>query len=181
MHTHALSPDAKHFIYQASDYRQRRGLKTAWTTISQPPYLTAIALYPTVSGGGGLFLDNTYFDVFAAWVNGDEIAPAGNLERVFKGESHPNNMLGYVKSNGSRVLLSREDHEFWLAGAKEQDVMRDYHVEEGRLFRRHQNEDGTVREFDLIRDFTDMKFEEIRAPYVTPPAKLSNTVKGRQK
>ena len=58
-----LSPDGALFLYFASKITARtlRDLKYtyAWTAISKPPYLTALALWPKgdIWGGGGLFRD----------------------------------------------------------------------------------------------------------------------------
>ena len=64
-----LSPDAKLLVYAA-----RKGIAyprrdadsiEAWTAISKPPYLTALALWPCYgSVGGGIFLSDT-----AVWLN----------------------------------------------------------------------------------------------------------------
>jgi hypothetical protein len=55
-----LSPSGDKLIYAAYSYRKSRHdphIGYAWTTISRPPYLTAIALWPTMSAacGGGQF------------------------------------------------------------------------------------------------------------------------------
>lgn len=59
-----LSPDGTKFIYFAAQYDRKReacGFE-AWTAISKPPYLTALALWPSYGVyGGGLFLDNRCF------------------------------------------------------------------------------------------------------------------------
>lgn len=59
-----LSPDGSLFLYFASKYtglsrRSALGYSDTYTAISKPPYFTALALWPTVSGtwmGGGLFI-----------------------------------------------------------------------------------------------------------------------------
>ena len=60
-----LSPDGTKMIYFAEKY-SAHSLRDdeytySWTAISKPPYLTALALWPcgTSGGGGGLFLSNT--------------------------------------------------------------------------------------------------------------------------
>ncbi len=59
-----LSPDGKHLIYFAGNYKFDTETNGTWTAISVAPYIKAISLWP-VSGtyhGGGLFLnDSTVF------------------------------------------------------------------------------------------------------------------------
>lgn len=51
-----LSPKGDKLIYFAADWKLRKG-PGSWTAISNPPYLSALALWPNGSawGGGGLF------------------------------------------------------------------------------------------------------------------------------
>lgn len=53
-----LSPDGRHLIYFAMNGRWDSPAKGAWTAISRPPYLKALALYAKGNcwHGGGLFL-----------------------------------------------------------------------------------------------------------------------------
>ncbi len=62
-----LSPDGTHFIYFAMNGHWKSRGKGAWTAISRPPYLTAVALHAKGDcwNGGGLFLDNRTY-----WLNG---------------------------------------------------------------------------------------------------------------
>lgn len=174
-HEQALSPDGAHLIYCASNYSPRSDL-SEWTAISRPPWFTAIALYPTVFFGGGRFLSDTYFELFAERELGDRIGHTGKLERVLSGEKTSDNKLGYVKYDGSRVPFSREDREYLLDENPGSDIMLGYHVEKGCLYRRDLHEDGTFREFELIRDFNNMKFEPLRAPYDTRSTSIGKSV-----
>lgn len=60
----SLSPDGQLFVYFASKLTPRtlhdKEYTYAWTAVSRPPYLTALALWPMGScwGGGGVFSDN---------------------------------------------------------------------------------------------------------------------------
>ncbi len=63
-----LSPDGKLFLYFGGKWRasaRSRGYDNVWTAISRPPYLTALALWPTNSTweGGGVFVDNLTVDL----------------------------------------------------------------------------------------------------------------------
>lgn len=59
-----LSPKGSFFVYFASKFNRRtvddREYTYAWTAVSRPPYLTALALWPKGDcwWGGGLFQDN---------------------------------------------------------------------------------------------------------------------------
>ncbi|MEP6754150.1 MAG: hypothetical protein ABJA67_01515 [Chthonomonadales bacterium] len=57
-----LSPDGSLFVYFAAKYRRQHpdGYANAFTAVSRPPYLTALAMWPSCStwGGGGVFEDN---------------------------------------------------------------------------------------------------------------------------
>jgi hypothetical protein len=58
----SISPDGKLFAYFASKYHgeKTRGVDYAWTAVSKPPWLTAIALWPQADtwGGRATFVDN---------------------------------------------------------------------------------------------------------------------------
>lgn len=68
-----LSPDGTKFVYFAQKINGQTIDDTeytyAWTAISRPPYLTALALWPKGNSwnGGGLFLTNN-----ALWLNHDK-------------------------------------------------------------------------------------------------------------
>ena len=167
----ALSPDGGHFIYYATYYGRKGYELSDWTAISRPPWLTAIALYPhQYWNGTGRFLSNKYFVVRGPKEMGDTVGRTGKLERVFKSGETKNNAVGYTKYDGSRVPFSRLDREHLISDEPLPDYMRDYHCENGRLFRRHVNSGGD-EQLELIRDFTDMQFENIRAPYDDRPDK----------
>lgn len=55
-----LSPDGRHMIYFAANHKSDDPRSGAWTSISRPPWLKAIALYPEglALSGGGYFLSN---------------------------------------------------------------------------------------------------------------------------
>lgn len=62
-----LSPDGSLFLYFATQWhKQEEGYRGAWTAISRPPYLTALALWPEggTYGGGGTFIDR-----WTLWLN----------------------------------------------------------------------------------------------------------------
>ena len=70
-HRGDLSPDGTKLIYFAqkiNPHTIESDYSYAWTAISKPPYLTALALWPKGScwGGGGLFLSDT-----EVWLNHD--------------------------------------------------------------------------------------------------------------
>jgi hypothetical protein len=66
-----VSPDGKLFLYFGGKFRSRdveTGYGIAYTAVSRPPYLTALALWPHDStyGGGGLFVDDRTVVVYPA-------------------------------------------------------------------------------------------------------------------
>jgi hypothetical protein len=58
-----VSPNGSLFVYFALKYGKvatKQGYEQTYTAVSRPPFLTALALWPTGStwGGGGRFMDN---------------------------------------------------------------------------------------------------------------------------
>ncbi|MGF1551122.1 MAG: hypothetical protein ACFBWO_01310 [Paracoccaceae bacterium] len=55
-----LSPDGRHLIYFAASHKPDDPRSGAWTSISRPPWLKAVAFYPEGLAlyGGGFFLSN---------------------------------------------------------------------------------------------------------------------------
>ena len=53
-----LSPSGEHFLYTPSKYAL--GQSIAWTVVSRPPYLKALAYYPQRFMGGWFLNDNEY-------------------------------------------------------------------------------------------------------------------------
>ncbi|SHL54300.1 hypothetical protein SAMN05444414_11841 [Roseovarius marisflavi] len=136
-----LSPDGKHFIYFALDGRWRSEGKGSYSAISRPPYFTALALFPQghTWGGGGSFIDNAHYIVAG---EGDIIGRASGLKRI--------------REYDDRLRQSEKAEQTTPSDRFENDL---YHTEQGRLYLRK------AQELTLIRDFTDMAFTPIRAPY----------------
>lgn len=168
----ALSPDGLHFIYFVLDGRFSAETGGAFTALSRPPYWTALSLFPEGSawGGGGVFLDNIHY-----WASGDAdiIGRDDGLARVRLGEPEKGCTTGIRLMNGQRAPLDRATTRRILADPPPRDL-RDvynrmaeprpdahdrYDTVGGRLYRRQ------GMELELIRDFTDMAFAPIRAPY----------------
>ena len=166
----AVSPDGRHFIYFMLDGQWRGAGEGAYTALSQPPYFTALALFPEGStwAGGGVFLDNRHF---IADGGKDIIGRADGLRRVVRGEPAKGCTTGLRLATGGPAPLPREVRDLLLtpdgpvdpqrAGldAIAQKSLDRYDTQGGCLYRR--TPDG----LDLIRDFNDMAFEPIRAPY----------------
>lgn len=76
-----LSPDGRHLLYFALNGRWASETKGSYTAVSLAPYLKAIALYPQghTWGGGGVFLSNTTYNVYAG---GASLRESGSLSRV---------------------------------------------------------------------------------------------------
>lgn len=168
----SLSPDGKHFIYFLLDGRWSTETRGSFTALSRPPYWTALALFPEGDtwGGGGVFLDNSHY-----WASGDAdiIGRDEGLSRVKFGKPDKGCTTGIRLMNGQRAPLDRAATRRLLADPQPQDpwalfqrmavpagdALDRYDTMGGRLYRRH------GQDLELIRDFTDMEFEPIRAPY----------------
>lgn len=153
-----LSPDAAHLIYIAhKEDGPGPEVGYRYTVISRPPWLTALALFPggRWEGFAGRFLDNRRFVLLDERQPEDKQGRAAELERVFEVPKDARNTLGFAQADGQRVNLRAADIEWVQNSWAMPDPMQSYDVEAGRLSR-----DGK-----LIRDFGDMTFEPIRAPY----------------
>ena len=167
-----LSPDGRHFIYFALDGRWSASTRGSFTALSRPPYWTALALFPEGDtwGGGGVFLDKVHY-----WASGDAdiIGRDEGLSRVTLGKRDKGCTTGIRLLSGGRAPLDRVATKRLLSDPPPDDIRKlfarmpvppsdahdRYDTQGGCLYRR----DGM--ELELIRDFTDMEFEPIRAPY----------------
>lgn len=156
-----LSPDGHHFIYFALDGRWGSMARGSYTAISRPPYFTALALFPQGDtwGGGGLFIDSTHFIIDSS--SRDQIGQADGLARAFRGKPGKGCTSGLRLENGTPVPLDPDTRQIVLGRTKQASAnpLDLYDTQGGRLYRRRGHD------LTLIRDFTDMAFEPIRAPY----------------
>ncbi len=159
----SISPDGKHFMYFALNGKRDSKTEGSYTAISHPPYFTALALYPQGDtwDGGGVFVGNDLYIVNTYPDTKDIIGRAKNLTRVFQVKPTRQIATGIVLADGSRAPLSRELRLRILEGDDWRSPLDRYDTQGGVLYRR----EG----LDLrpIRDFTEMSFEQIRAPYDT--------------
>lgn len=167
-----LSPDGEHFLYFTLDGRWSSHAKGSFTALSKPPYWTALSLFPQGDtwGGGGQFIDNKHYQADG---DADIIGRDDGLYRVTLGKPEKGCTTGIRLINGQRAPLSREvtrrllsepvPKEPWAllqrARVNTGRELDRYDTKGGKLYRRH------GLELELIRDFTDMEFEPIRAPY----------------
>lgn len=167
-----LSPDGQHFLFFALDARWGSAAKGAYSALSRPPYWTALSLFPCGDTWrrGGLFIDNQHY-----LVDGDPdiIGRDQGLSRVFEGEITKDCKTGLRLSSGARAPLDRavtkrilvdpqptHPREVYSRILRPRHAALDaYDTLGGQLYRRH------GLDLELIRDFTDMTFEPIRAPY----------------
>ena len=168
----SLSPDGRHFIYFALDGRWSAETRGSFTALSRPPFWTALSLFPEGDtwGGGGVFLDNIHY-----WASGDAdiIGRDKGLSRIRLAEPDKGCTTGIRLMSGARAPLDRTVTRRLLADppprdaralfermpAPPGDTLDRYDTKGGCLYRRR------GMELELIRDFTDMAFEPIRAPY----------------
>ena len=136
-----LSPDGQHFLYFTLDGQWAGEAAGSYTVISRPPYFTALALYPQGDtwGGGGYFTSASTFAIRGGGLR-DIVGRAAGLRLEPWTEPPPPDAPG-------RPLADRQ-----------------FATEAGRLFEVFRQADDGWRRV-LLRDFTDMRFEEVRAPY----------------
>ena len=168
----SLSPDGQHFIYFMLDGKWDSPGRGSYTAISKPPYWTALSLFPVGDtwSGGGAFIDARHY---YADGEADIIGRTEGIQRVFRGKPDKGCTTGLRLESGGRAPLDREATRRLLAEPvpKEPWALFDrmriptgseldrYDTRGGKLHRRH------GLDLELIRDFTDMAFEPIRAPY----------------
>lgn len=155
-----LSPDGHHFLYFTLNGDWTGESEGAYTVLSQPPYFTALALFPEGStwGGGGRFADNTHY---VATGGPDIHGRDDGLIRLMRKERTGKNPSGLWRMDGKPARLGEAAiARVHAPQAQSQTFALDrYDTQGGCLYRR------AGGEMELIRDFTDMAFEPIRAPY----------------
>ena len=167
-----LSPDGKHFLYFMLDGKWDSAGGGSYTAIAQPPYWTALSLFPggNTWSGGGAFLDAQHY---IADGGSDIIGRAEGITRVYQGETAKGCTTGLRLATGGRAPLDRDATRRLLDEPQPKEpwalrqrmlvptgqALDEYDTQGGKLYRRR------GMELELIRDFTDMSFEPIRAPY----------------
>lgn len=154
-----ISPDAKHLML-FSYGRYPSETKGQFVSISRVPYFTAISLYPDQDTWDRFgFIDSHYYVVDNP--NEDLIKRDDGLNRVFKGEPTRKCPSGYYLANKNPTRLGKAKADSFEAVTMPEphpDLGR-YEVRGSMLYHR------SGFELELIRDFGDMQFEEIKAPY----------------
>jgi hypothetical protein len=170
-----LSPDGKHFLYFTLDGQWGLPTKGSYTVICKPPYFTALKLFPQGDtwGGGGVFIDATRFYVHSARTTADLIGRAEGLERVYGTAATASNPLGLVDAKDKPLRLDQATRDWLGAGRPAPSVAEGYETEGPCLYRL---KNGSRH---LVRDFSDMVFEPIIAPYA-PPAPWHPLDEGRR-
>jgi hypothetical protein len=140
-----LSPDGRHFLFFALDGKWGSAAQGSYTAISRPPYFTALVLHPQGDtwGGGGAFVTNTTYAVDGCDAE-NILRDTVDLRRVPRGAPSP-------------LSLQIPEWEVLQAAKARRVAEEGYRTEGARLYR--------LRDGSLIRDFTDMAFEAIPAPY----------------
>ena len=168
----AISPDGRHFLYFMLDGQWGSDAEGAYTVISRPPYWTAVALFPEGStwGGGGVFLDDRHY---LAAGDADIIGRDDGLVRLHWGDTGQGCTTGLRRPDNSPAPLDKTTVARLLSGdlpADHRDLGRRLWDRADRPLDRYDTQGGCLYrraggEMELIRDFTRMTFEPIRAPY----------------
>ena len=159
-----LSPDGRHFLYYALDGKWGAASYGSYNALSRPPYFTALSLFPegTTYSSGGRFLDNVHY---VAAGGPDIIGCDDGLVRLYRKEPGRDCPSGLHLIDGNCVKIGKAKSALWTERLNmpvpESHTMAldHYDTQGGALYRR------SGGEMELIRDFTDMTFEPIRAPY----------------
>jgi hypothetical protein len=163
-----ISPDGEHFLYFALNARWAEPSKGAYTAICKTPYFTALRLYPQGDtwGGGGCFIDSIRFYIATADSTPDIIGAEAPLERVFRARQtlfNPFDLSGFFDAIGNLLQPDNTTRGQIAVGLPSPAyAIEPYETEGHCLYRR---KEGTR---ELIRDFSDMAFEPIVAPYGLP-------------
>lgn len=159
-----LSPDGKHFMYFTLDGQWGTPTKGSYTVICKPPFFTALKLFPEGDnfGGGGIFIDAGRFCVQSHRSTPDIIGDGRSLERVFAVPATHSNPFGLVDAKDRPLRLDAITRDWLAAGRPDPASVAEYETEGPCLYRRR------TGSRDLIRDFSDMAFEPVRAPYAPP-------------
>ncbi len=155
-----LSPDGQYFLYHALDGRWHSDGEGSYSAISRPPYFTALALFPIGDkwAGGGRFVNN---GLYVAVGGRDRVGRVTELSRIYCREWSSDCPTGLRDEAGRCARVGRA-----AARVLEKDppqsrtcALDRYDTQGGALYRRRGGD------MQLIRDFTDMTFERMRAPY----------------
>ncbi len=154
-----LSPDGRHFLYFALNGDWQGVSEGAYTALSRPPWFTALALFPEGDtwGGGGRFLDDVHY---VADGGHDVLGRDDGLVRLYRRAPDADCPTGLRQADGrcARIGKARAERAF-LRDLPPDPALDLYDTLGGRLHRRR------GAELELIRDFTEMEFESVRAPY----------------
>jgi hypothetical protein len=150
----ALSPDAAHFIAPVLVGGHAARPVRLYTTLSRPPYFTALSLFLANAtwDGGGRFHGPAHYEIFALQPTEDVFANDTGLTRVFPAKA------GHVL---------RDHTPFAPPPAHPAPLLADIVAEGGKLWR---TVEGTR---NLVRDFTDMTFAPVIAPYAADVGRRS--------
>ncbi len=152
-----LSPDGKHFIYFTLNGDWSGESEGAYTVLSRPPWFTALALFPEGStwGGGGRFFSNTEF-----YASGGEdiIGDVRGLERLRTQTNKADGSIGLYDLKGRHTPF--DPLALSSPPVSRTSSALDYYDTQGGVLSRRRG-----HELDPIRDFNDMVFERLRAPY----------------
>lgn len=157
----ALSPDGKHFLYSALDGRWAGPTSGCYVAVSKPPHFTAIEFFPVMDtyGVGGFFINNQKISLrcFATESGVSTLSSGLQLDRSSKHWEH------LRTADDWEVTPTKEIGRLRLMTAarngQDPELAAGYHCEGAKLFRK------TASGNHLLKDFGDMGFEAIKAPY----------------
>jgi hypothetical protein len=167
-----VSPNGRLFVYFALKYGKvatKQGYKQTYTAVSRPPFLTALALWPTGStwGGGGRFIDNQTLRL--AYGKDATYHPGVGPTEIYMAPlpahhpHHPPTGLR-IETNLDRYAPDHnfKDRDMEYPGAEwfgRDHAGRKVFVKEGKLYRLDQEANEI-----LLKDFNADKVRHIEAP-----------------
>lgn len=157
----ALSPDGKHFMFSST----QKGTSDYYMAISKPPYFTAIEFATGLDSYscGGFFLDDQTVS-FLHTADDGRVNVLKSGFRLDRSKAH----WPSLRSWSERKEMPNDEWERLLLKHRERcrfstENPAVYRCEGARLFR------ITDQGAQLLKDFSDMKFETIKAPYQGVP------------
>lgn len=157
----ALSPDGKHFLYSG----MQKNSSDVFAAISTPPYFTAVAFFSESVKHDlcGFFVDNATvaFRNTNFGSDGETLACGLNIDHSRDYWRHLRTPSEWEKTQNDEIerIKLMSDRRI----GQPADMIDRYRCDGAKLYRKMASGD------QLLKDFSDMEFEAIKAPYQGVP------------